>query len=451
MSKSNNKIFKYVNKSPKKKQPLSELILTTLNDVELRTKSMKIKEIKIKENIRSIKLKEKKYNKINEEITTRKQELKLLKELLFFKEQKKLNPDDMINSYLDFFISSNFLLDDKLNSLIKKEINLNKKQKIMNKLIGNKINDDYDYNIPIIINMSKNFDISKFYLKPKKQKKKDANGDNLDNFFMNHFNNNNYNNNVIRIQRNNYSSGTSHDRMSNGINNGDDKKYTNNFNIIKNKDLTKFQKFNKNTIDVSKFIMNNKNSYNKINKDKLKNEFNEAFNFEKNKESNGNKVNNPLNNYSKTDINDYPNYNLKPSPKLRKARETFKKLLNKMNKSNIIMFSTNKTDDIKNFILYVLNTSYFLKKILYLCYEAVESYNISKQKNIETIYDSEFLSKLIENYEDVGEEYDLQQLNNFKAYEKGLEEIKKITLETKQLEDEINQFAKKINVKNGDE
>ena len=42
MSKSNNKIFKYVNKSPKKKQPLSELILTTLNDVELRTKSMKI-------------------------------------------------------------------------------------------------------------------------------------------------------------------------------------------------------------------------------------------------------------------------------------------------------------------------------------------------------------------------------------------------------------------------
>ena len=100
---------------------------------------------------------------------------------------------------------------------------------------------------------------------------------------MNHFNNNNYNNNVIRIQRNNYSSGTSHDRMSNGINNGDDKKYTNNFNIIKNKDLTKFQKFNKNTIDVSKFIMNNKNSYNKINKDKLKNEFNEAFNFEKNK------------------------------------------------------------------------------------------------------------------------------------------------------------------------
>ena len=268
---------------------------------------------------------------------------------------------------------------------------------------------------------------------------------------MNHFNNNNYNNNVIRIQRNNYSSGTSHDRISNGINNGDDKKYTNNFNIIKNKDLTKFQKFNKNTIDVSKFIMNNKNSYNKINKDKLKNEFNEAFNFEKNKESNGNKVNNPLNNYSKTDINDYPNYNLKPSPKLRKARETFKKLLNKMNKSNIIMFSTNKTDDIKNFILYVLNTSYFLKKILYLCYEAVESYNISKQKNIETIYDSEFLSKLIENYEDVGEEYDLQQLNNFKAYEKGLEEIKKITLETKQLEDEINQFAKKINVKNGDE
>ena len=99
MSKSNNKIFKYVNKSPKKKQPLSELILTTLNDVELRTKSMKIKEIKIKENIRSIKLKEKKYNKINEEITTRKQELKLLKELLFFKEQKNIDLYTLLCGY----------------------------------------------------------------------------------------------------------------------------------------------------------------------------------------------------------------------------------------------------------------------------------------------------------------------------------------------------------------
>ena len=441
----NNKNIKYVNKTSKsQKDNLSELIFNSLNDIEYRTKSLKIKDIKIKENIRSIKLKEKKYNKINEEITTKKEELKLLKELLYFKEEKKFLPEDIINSYLDFFISTNFLLDDKLNSLMRKDLNINKKQRILNKLIGKENNDD-DYDIP---SSNNNIDISKFYLKPKKnQKIKDSefNGDNLDNFFINHFNNtNNSNNNVIRIQRNNFSSGTSAEKISNGINyrnNRDDIKYSNNFNINKNKELTKFQKYNIHTVDVSKFIKNNS-------KENSEKDFNNIYNNIKNSEINSSIFINISNNISNTDINDYQNYNLRPNPKLRKARETFKKLLNKMNKKNLITFSNNKNDGLKNFILNVLNTSYFLRKILNLCYEVAEVYNINKQNSVETIHDNSFLSKLIENYEDVGENYDLNQLNNIKVYEKGLEEIKKITLETKQLEKDINQFAQKINVMN---
>jgi hypothetical protein len=81
-----------------------------------------------------------------------------------------------------------------------------------------------------------------------------------------------------------------------------------------------------------------------------------------------------------------------------------------------------------------------------MLYESAEIYNINKSNLIETIHDNEFISKLIENYEDVGEKYDLKELNNIQLYEKGLEEIKKISLETKELEDKITSFANKINI-----
>ena len=71
---------------------------------------------------------------------------------------------------------------------------------------------------------------------------------------------------------------------------------------------------------------------------------------------------------------------------------------------------------------------------------------MNKQNSVETIHDNEFISKLIEDYEDIGEKNDLKEFNNFKIYEEGLEELKKITSETKQLEDAITQFAHKINV-----
>ena len=42
--------------------------------------------------------------------------------------------------------------------------------------------------------------------------------------------------------------------------------------------------------------------------------------------------------------------------------------------------------------------------------------------------------------------YDLKELNNIQLYERGLKEIKKISLETKELEDKITSFANKINI-----
>ena len=84
--------------------------------------------------------------------------------------------------------------------------------------------------------------------------------------------------------------------------------------------------------------------------------------------------------------------------------------------------------------------------LLYICYELAETYNIKKQTSIETINDSEFINKLIEDYEDIGEKNDLRELNNIKKYENGLEEIKQITNEIQKLENEITEFSRKVNV-----
>ena len=430
MSINNNNNNVHIIQDNNKKLSFPELINNTLEGIERRTKILKIKDTKIKENIRSINLKEKKLSKITEEIYNRKQELKLLKDLLHFKEQNSLNVEDIISSYLSFIVSSNNLLDDKLDSLMQKEMNINKKQKFMNKLLGKEIYDEnYDLNIDDKTDINKPLDISKFILKTKKKKVGDNGGDNLDNFFMNRINNNN----LFSIKRNKLSSDSSFEKISNGIKSNDINKKSNKMNKYINKDLTKYQKYNINTVNISKIISNN-NSNNKSENI----EYNNTF---KNNMHSANDTSNIL----ITDRSDSLNYNLKPNKKLKSARETLRKILNGMNKSNNIKSCKNK-DEIKYFILHVLDSKFFLRKILYICYELAETYNINKQKSIETINDNEFINKLIEDYEDVSEKNDLRELNNIKKYENGLDEIKKITGEIKELENEIIQFSHKINV-----
>ena len=430
MSINNNNNNVHIIQDNNKKLSFPELINNTLEGIESRTKIIKIKDTKIKENIRSINLKEKKLSKITEEIYNRKQELKLLKDLLHFKEQNSLNVEDIISSYLSFIVSSNNLLDDKLDSLMQKEMNINKKQKFMNKLLGKEIYDEnYDLNIDDKTDINKPLDISKFILKTKKKKVGDNGGDNLDNFFMNRINNNN----LFSIKRNKLSSDSSFEKISNGIKSNDINKKSNKMNKYINKDLTKYQKYNINTVNISKIISNN-NSNNKSENI----EYNNTF---KNNMHSANDTSNIL----ITDRSDSLNYNLKPNKKLKSARETLRKILNGMNKSNNIKSCKNK-DEIKYFILHVLDSKFFLRKILYICYELAETYNINKQKSIETINDNEFINKLIEDYEDVSEKNDLRELNNIKKYENGLDEIKKITGEIKELENEIIQFSHKINV-----
>ena len=433
--KNNNNNVQYM-KNISKKLNFSELINNTLEDLENKTKTLKIKDKNIKENIRSIQLKEKKNSKITEEIINRKEELKLLKELIHFKEKKSMTSEDLISSYLSFLISSNNLLDDKLDSLMQKEININMKQKYINKLSGKEIFDE-NYDLTLDNNNNKPLDINKFILLPKK--KKDNGGENLDNFFMKRINNNN----LFSIKKNKISGDSSLDKNYNDVKSNDISIKSNKIDKFINKDLTKYQKYNLNSVNISKIIsLNNSNNKNEKNYNVHNNTFNnEKISLDKNNIYN---INNTYN-ISITDISDSLNYNLKPNKKIKSARETLKKILLGMNKSNDIT-SSKDGSELKYFIVRVLDSQFFLRKILYICYELAETYNIKKQTSIETINDSEFINKLIEDYEDIGEKNDLRELNNIKKYENGLEEIKQITNEIQKLENEITEFSRKVNV-----
>ena len=190
----------------------------------------------------------------------------------------------------------------------------------------------------------------------------------------------------------------------------------------------------------------------KYSKDKLNSYPDKNYNNEKNQTFKEEyKVNdidlNDKKKFAKTDINDFQNYNLKANNKLKRAREIFKRLLGRLKKSNELLFSKrfkNGNKNLSEFIYDVLSTHYFLRKILSILFECCLIYDPNnKIKNTETMHDSEFLGKLINSYE---ESDDIEELANIQAFQKGLEEIKQITRETKQLKDKISSFASKINL-----
>ena len=451
-------------------------IFTYLNDIEKKSKNLSIKYIAIRENIRSIKLKEKKIEKINQTILNKKEELKLLKELFSLKGEKNMNIKEILDSYIDFIISSNDILNNKINTLFQKEISINPKQKYINKILGNdnEIENDYDY---IYENINKPIDVTKFLINPKKKNNNDGriaeNGgrENLGRYIINkkeknninniNFSNNNNNTsnytNLYQSKKNRISSSSSYEKISNGI------KIEKISNSLKNKNSNAKNKDNSNKLTkIDENFLPQKNSINEqnnfiinkifIGKDYKKKENNvDILNYDeynrKDIDTNCRNMNKNIINFAQTDINDFNNYNLKPNKKLEKARIIFQRLLYKLKNTNKLYFTGKDNNCLKNFFLNVLNSKYFLKKALSIIFECNEIYGPNNKRTItETIHDSEFLSKL-NNYEDSEDncENDIEKTNNIEMFEKGLEDIKKVTNETKQLKDKISKFAYKIN------
>ena len=124
------------NKIEKDINPI-QLFDKSINNMELKIKDICVNNIKIKENLNSIKRSENKINYLDDMILDKKSELNLLKKLLILKEQKKLNFEDIISKYLYQLILIDNRTNDKLDLLKKKNYIINRKQKIINMLIGN--------------------------------------------------------------------------------------------------------------------------------------------------------------------------------------------------------------------------------------------------------------------------------------------------------------------------
>ena len=108
-----------------------------INDMELQTKEIFINNIKIKENVRAIKRIENKNNFLEDILSDKKNELKILKQFIILKEQKKLNFEDIISKYFYQLICMNNRANNKIDLLKRNDLIINKKEKIINKLLDN--------------------------------------------------------------------------------------------------------------------------------------------------------------------------------------------------------------------------------------------------------------------------------------------------------------------------
>ena len=108
-----------------------------INDMELKAKEIFINNIKIKENLKDIKRIENKKSFLEDILSDKINELNILKYLIILKEQKKLNFDEIISKYLYQLICMNNRNNNKIDLLKRKNLIINEKYKIVNKLLDN--------------------------------------------------------------------------------------------------------------------------------------------------------------------------------------------------------------------------------------------------------------------------------------------------------------------------
>ena len=114
----------------KKIDNLNNLFEKSLKEIESKMKELFLNEIKIKENVKTIKNLENKNIYLDNAIKDKKTELNILKQLLVLKEKKKLNFEFIISKYL-----SDVIIPKEKNEEKNKDILNKKKSEYINKRI----------------------------------------------------------------------------------------------------------------------------------------------------------------------------------------------------------------------------------------------------------------------------------------------------------------------------
>ena len=363
---------------------INTLFEKSFTEIESKMKELFINDIKIHENIKSIENYESKSNYLDNIIIDRKQELKILKQLLLLKEQKKLNFEYIISKYLIQIISST----NKNNQKIEQNFNLNEKKKRVNSIIKNFSN---EFN---------------FYLtKDKNNKKKlhrynsdlfnkELNKKNISNILNNDINNNivNINNkpNIININTINININENYENKSDGIHGKkiEDKKDKNAkrniINYIPNKNLKKSRE------NLEYYLMKN-------NKDK-------------------------------------PNKNIKLNY-THFTKLIFEKIVNHINRNNksilVLLYNIYIKIKLKDLLCFNTLKNLFLSKIITFMKKSSDIYN-NKENEIQN--DDEFLENINLNFN----EYN--NMNNIDKYKNNLMELKNINKEINDINGQIIYF-----------
>ena len=424
-----------------------------IKDMELKTKVNFINNIKIKENLKAIKRNENKNNILDELIFDKKSELNILKQLIILKEQKKLDFEDIISKYLYQLLLINKSTNNKIDKLKRNNLIINKKQKIINKLLENLNDEFYNYldneNENIKNKKLKNYSLTNVFSNGVDQYLyKDPSSCKIKNNTYNLINEDDKKNNIelnnIKIKKgeiDDYIKDFQSYINKNKINskNNNEKNQINNLNNIEKKN------YNDNTIHI------NKNDINQINYNNNKNiniKNNEKYNTQQNK------------------------LNFKVNKNLRKSRDNLKYLMSqnekeKLNKQKIKYYNdfikllflkirNYNINIIKNYFNKLKNYNSKLKLINIFNKILINKRYIIISKIKEIIQKSSLIYNEIINEEIINEDAFLNNiyLNQMKINEKkkcclkdfknNLNKMKSINKEMKDIKNKILKFAEKI-------
>ena len=492
------------NKIQKEMNPI-QYFDKTINDMELKIKDIYVNKIRIKENLNSIKRIENKNNFLDDMILDKKSELNILKNLLILKEQKKLNFEDIISKYLYQLILIDNKNNNKIDILKKKNLIINRKQKIINMLLDNLNNNLNNYlkndkkeNLENKL-IPKNND--ELLLNEKIKNKNFYNQNSDKKYFYSNGINKYINKEPVSYKaynkKNNISNGDK-DKNKYNVNKKNElekmqlkkeeiKEYINDFQNYINKEKLKENNNNNNNNNNNQLKINNyleENNNNKINnkndKEDNKEDDNILVNIKQKINNNNNNIynniNNNINNINYNKRNDKIQnsiINFKPNKNLQKSRENLKyfilqndkEKINKRKKENYFSFIKLLISKIKNYTIQLKKISFNqiknynnilkLKNLLnkYLQYntniiisnikEIFQKTCLIYNENIneEIVNDNEFLTNLEINNNNND---NIDKIYDIKELKSNLNKIKRMNKEIMDIENNIKIFTNKL-------
>ena len=122
------------------KNNFNETIHDTLSHLDKRNKLLNIQNSKTKENLKLINQYEKKITNIKQNIITKKEEIKNIKELVNMKRKGKINILNLFKSYISILDDKNQCLNEKIDYIYKKELLIKYKEKIISNIYNSNNN-----------------------------------------------------------------------------------------------------------------------------------------------------------------------------------------------------------------------------------------------------------------------------------------------------------------------